>query len=199
MSGENPSIEYHNIGYRVDVIAIAIAHRSTEVTYTRLPSSGAIVLHVGALHRHAEPSRAEPRKSKVSRRRGGGGSVLVNAPQRYCMQSSHLQVSIPRMHLCEAYLSSIQRSRAINAGESKGSSVYFYHGYGCSLLLPRPPPPPVTPFAGNTRASRGETQRARGNEWDRVRLLEWILTRVVACFAAAYTMKVRDTRNSRGL
>lgn len=62
----------------------------------------------GAAHRYAqrgaytyicEPESLWQRKSKVSRRQGGGGSYVAACERirRYCMQSSHLQVSIPRM------------------------------------------------------------------------------------------------------
>lgn len=58
----------------------------------------------------------------------GGGSVSCERIQRYCMQSSHLQVSIPRMHLCgAACLSPMQRApllrSRVNGGELGGKTT----------------------------------------------------------------------------
>lgn len=54
----------------------------------------------------ASASAPQPRKrAKKIESKPGGGSIACKRVQRYCMQSSHLQVSIPWMYLCAVYLS----------------------------------------------------------------------------------------------
>lgn len=100
-------------------------------------------LHVAArhdarrigMHYGVQSALAQARAKKIESKptAKGGGSVSSERIQR-CMQSSHLQVSILRMHLCAAYLSPMQctaptlkdkrwRVRRKNNGQEEGKGV----------------------------------------------------------------------------
>lgn len=101
ISAKHRGYECHLRGYSADIIVhclhVADATRCRRIhQYARRTSP-----------RFARVSRASAgqRKSKVSRRQKEAAPFSCERIQCYCMQSSHLQVSIPRMHLCTAYRS----------------------------------------------------------------------------------------------
>lgn len=77
---------------------------STGFIVHRLYDVAALQASVCTVHSLSSVPRPRKRAKKIESK-PGGGSIACERVQRYCMQSSHLQISIPRMYLYAVYLS----------------------------------------------------------------------------------------------
>lgn len=77
---------------------------STDIIVHRLREADALQASICTV-RSVSPVPQPRKRAKKIESKPGGGSITCKRVQRYCMQSSHLQVSIPWMYLCVIYLS----------------------------------------------------------------------------------------------
>lgn len=121
----------------------------------RLHDADALQASVCTVHSLSPAPRPRKRAKKIESK-PGGGSIACERVQRYCMQSNHLQVSIPRMYLCAVYLSPrLQRAAPTLKGERwRGARK---EGLVLSAAMPRD-------LLRGDRSSRGARPRGWMNE-----------------------------------